>query len=248
MKNILYLTTIICFLFSSQLSFSQEWKDLKVYEATTGKKSLDEGNWLTKDRIKNTDVWNRSNHYNLTLADGNLKYQTISEIRDFYIWFDAERKKLGHEVITFGVAAIVAGQLSNFDKKFIRKHIVKNEDVIYFGNEGSKRVLAYFYPAIKVLYFSNNILKGEKAKAWDTDIAKYEQCKIVEPIYKELPDEAIVKLDRMAKGMGVFKLKVKKELRYEGDIKDCEARYTHSFTKLYTFYLAQESKNSIVDK
>jgi hypothetical protein len=247
MNKIIYLLAISWVLFSTPFSFCQEWNNLNTYKTATGKSALEKGNWLKKDRLKNTKVWNQANQYNLTIDNGNLKYQSISEIRDFYSWFDAERKKQGHDVITFGVASLVAGQLSNFDNFFVRTIIVSNKDVVYFGNEGSKRVLAYFYPLIKEVYFSKKALKGQAAKEWDTYIGQIEQCEIVEPIYNELPIKAINKLERMAKGKRIYRLKVKKELRYEGDIKDCKARYTHAFTKLYQFYLDQELKHSTVN-
>jgi hypothetical protein len=247
MKQSFYILLLIFFNLSHQFSFSQEWKNLSTYKKVTGHVKLENGNWLKKDRIKNTVVWSLANQYNLTIENGNLKYQSISEIRDFYSWFDTERKKQGHDVIAFGVAALVAGQLSNFDNFFVRTIVVSNKDVVYFGNEGSKRVLAYFYPLIKEIYFSKKTLKGQAAKDWDIYIGQIEQCEIVEPIYNELPTKAINKLERMAKGKRIYRLKVKKELRYVGDIKDCKARYNHAFTKLYAFYLDQELKFSTVN-
>ena len=240
MIRFIQLLSFVLILTSARISFAQEFKNLKAYEKETGKLILDQGFWLKKDRVNSTDVWREANRFNILSVYGNLKYHSISEIRDFYGWFDTERKSKGHEIITFGVAELVAGQLSYFDNSFIRIFIVNNKDVVYFGNEGSKRVFAYFFPSIKELYLSTRVITGETAKNWERNVFQIEQCEIVEPIYNELPAKAIKKLERMAKGKLIYKIKVKRELRYEGDIKDCESRYIHAFVKLRQFYLSKE--------
>ena len=228
---------IFSLLISPQFSFSQEWKNMKDYENSTGNKVLENGCWLKKDRKKNTETWKKANKQNLYLVDGNLKYKTTSQIRDFYLWFDEERKELGHEINTVGVLAIVANQLSNFDNWFIRKIIVRNKEVIWFGNEGSKDVLAYAFPLLQEVYNSKNILKDEAAKKWDLEYMKKEQCQIVESLYNRLSAKAIKKLNRIAKGKGIFNLGVKNELKFEGDILDCNSRTEHAFLKVQTYYL-----------
>ena len=237
MRKSLNIVAIIIFFFNIQLTFSQEWKSLKKYKKAIGETVLKSGNWLKKDRKRNTETWQQANKFNLSLDNGNLKYKNICQTRDFYIWFDTERKKLGHEINAVGVAAVVAGQLSYFDNFFIRTFIVRNKEVIWFGNEGSKRVLAFAFPLIKEIYFSKNILKGQKAKDWDIKNGKIEQCKIVEPIYNQLSERAIRKLERIAKGKGIYNLGIKNEQKFEGDIRDCKLRYKHAFTKLYKHYL-----------
>ncbi len=225
------------FLISSQFSFSQEWKNMKDYQKTTGNTVLENGCWLKKDRKRNTETWKYANKFNMTLTDGNLKYKTISQIRDFYFWLDGEFKKQEHEINTVGVVAIVADQLSNFDNWFIRKIIVRNKEVIWFGNEGSNKVLAYAFPIFQEMYNSKNILKGEKAREWDLEYMKKEQCQIVEPLYNRLSAKAIKKLKRIAKGKGIFNLGIKNELKFKGDILDCNSRTEHAFLKVQTYYL-----------
>ena len=166
-----------------------------------------------------------------------MKYKSIRQIRDFYTWFDLERKRLGHEINGVGVAALVAGQMSNFDSFFIRVFIVRNKNIIWFGNEGSKKVLEFAFPLLTEVYFSTNILKGKEAKEWDIENGKIEQCKIVEPIYNQLSSKEVQKLERIAKGKGIYNLGVKNKLKFEGDIRDCKVRYEHAFTKLYSYYL-----------
>ncbi len=240
MKNLRNLNIIVFLLFNTQVIFSQEWKNLKDYKKTTEQNVLQNGNWLKKDRNRNTETWKQANKYNLTLHNGNLRYKTISQTRDFYLWFDDEREKLGHEINAVGVAALVAGQLSNFDNFFIRTFIVRNKEVVWFGNEGSKKVLEFGFPLLKEVYFSNSILKGQEAKDWDIKNGKIEQCQIVEAIYNQLSPKAIRKLERMAKGKGIYNFGVKDELKFEGDIKDCKSRYEHAFYKLHTYYLEKK--------
>ena len=237
MRKLLHFTIIIFFFLNISFAFSQEWKNLKDYKNTTGQNVLQDGNWLKKDRNRNTETWKQANKYNLSIAYGNLKYKTISQIRDFYSWFDAERKKQGHEINTVGVAAVVAGQFSNFDNFFIRTFIIRNKEIIWFGNEGSKKVLAFIFPSLKEVYFSKYILKGQEAKSWDIKNGKIEQCQILDPIYNQLSPKDIRKLERMAKGKGIYNLGVKNELKFEGDIRDCKSRYEHAFSKLYPYYL-----------
>ncbi len=240
MRKLINLTIIIVLLLNTQVAFSQEWKNLKDYKKTTGQNVLQNGCWLKKDRNKNTETWKQANKYNLSIDNGNRKYKTISQTRDFYLWFDDERKKLGHEINAVGVAAVVAGQLSNLDNFFIRKLIVRNKEVVWFGNEGSKKVLEFAFPLIKEVYFSNILLKEQEAKDWDIKNGKIEQCQVVEAIYNQLSPKAIRKLERMAKGKGIYRLGVKNELKFEGDIRDCKSRYKHAFTKLKTYYLEKK--------
>ena len=224
-------------LINTQFLFSQEWKSIKDYQKITGNTVLENGSWLKKDRKRNTKTWKQANKFNLVLTDGNMKYKTISQIRDFYFWLDDEFENQGHEINTVGVVAIVADQLSNFDNWFIREIIVRNKEVVWFGNEGSKGVLSYAFPLLQEVYNSKNILKDEAAKKWDLEYMKKEQCQIVEPLYNRLSAKAIKKLNRIAKGKGIFNLGVKNELKYEGDILDCNSRTEHAFLKVLTYYL-----------
>lgn len=241
MRTILYIVSF-AFLLSTQVTFSQEWKNIRTYKKTTGIDTLQKGAWLKKDRRKNTDTWQHANAYNLSIENGNLNYKTIRQIRDFYLWFDAERKKQGHDIHTVGVVAIVAKQLSNFDSCFIRTFIVRNKEVVWFGNEGSKKVLAYAFPLLKKVYFSKDLIKGEDAKDWDLKYIKIEQCDIIEPIYKQLSAKAIKKLERIAKGKGIYTFGVKNQLKFKGDISNCKSRYGHALLKLYPYYLNNKHK------
>jgi len=96
------------FLLNANLVVSQEWKNIKTYQKETGNTFLQEGCWLKKDRIQQNEVWQKANLFNLSVENGHLKYVCIEQIRDFYLWFDLEIKKQGHEIKWFGIAGIVA--------------------------------------------------------------------------------------------------------------------------------------------
>ena len=243
MRKLHNLTIIIFLLLNTQIAFSQEWRNLKDYQKKTGQNVLQKGCWLKKDRKRNTETWKQVNKYNLSIDNGNLKYKTISQTRDFYLWFDEEREKLGHEINAVGVAAVVAGQLSYLDNYFIRTFFVRNKEVVWFGNEGSKKVLEFAFPLLKEVYFSNKILKEQEAKEWDIKNGKIEQCQIVEVILNQLSSKAIRKIERMVKGKGIYNLGVRNELKFEGDVRDCKTRYEHAFSKLYPYYLDKKIKN-----
>ncbi|MRT92656.1 hypothetical protein [Ancylomarina sp. 16SWW S1-10-2] len=243
MRIAFFLVASLFLFLNTEPVFSQEWKNLKKYQNETHHDFLEDGCWLKKDRRRNTENWKLANQFNLTVEKGYLKYKTISQVRDFYLWFDVERKKLGQEINAVGVAAIVAGQLSKFDNFFIRAFIVRNREVVWFGNEGAKSVFAFAFPLLNEIYFSDRILKGQEAIDWDIRNGKIEQCEILEPIYNQLSPVAIRRLERMAKGKGIFWLGVPKSLKFEKSITDCEARYEHAFTKVYQYYLSRENKN-----
>lgn len=224
-------------LMGMQNAVAQEWKDLRGYTKSTGRNVLQEGCWLQKDRIENTATWKQANKYNLGLINGHFKYTSIRQIRDFYRWFDQERKIVGIDQDVVGIMAIVAGQLSYFDNGFIRHVMVRNKEVIWFGNEGSRKVLAYAFPFLKQMYEPQNIPDQIRSKKDALLFLKIEQCQIVEMLYQELSPQAIKKLTRIAQGRGMYGLGVKKELKFEGDITDCEVRYAHVLSKLYPYYL-----------
>lgn len=221
---------------NTSLTFAQEWDNLKSYQKETRNSFLLNGCWLKKDRKKQTELWQQANMYNLNIKNGNKKYQTISQIQGFYLWFDDERKKKGHDIKWIGIAAIAAGQLSKLDKGFIRVLIVRNNELVKFVHEGSEKVFAFAFPQLNKLCSSDEIIIGKDVETWDKEYGIREQCEILEPLYSKLSEEAMNKLERMAKGKGIFYLGIAKELRYEGKINDCQSRFEHGINKLLPYY------------
>jgi len=234
----------IIFLLRIDFLFAQELKNLKSYQNETGNAVLQEGFWLKKDRRKQNKVWRKANLYNLSTKDGHLKYKTISQIRDFYIWFDYEREVQGHEIKWIGIASIAAGQLSKLDFALIRFVFVRNKEIVKFANEGSKKVFEFAFPLLKQVYFSTDKIRGKDADNWSLEYGIDEQCLILDPLYKKLSKKSLLKLDRMAKGKGIFKLGVPKELRFIGNIDDYQDRFKHGINKLLPFYLKNHTQKT----
>ena len=227
----------LCNAFYPNHAFSQEWNSLRSYQKETGFNLLQEGCWLKGDRKQQTLVWKQANLFNLSIENGNQKYQSISQIRDFYIWFDAERKKQGHEILGVGIAAIAAKQLSKLDSGFIRFFVVRNHEVVEFANKGSHKVFEFGFPLMKDVYFLDELITGKNAKNWSLKYGKIEQCEILEPLYKQLSTKALSRLEKMARGKGIFNLGVPKRLKYVGNIEDCQTRFEHGLYKLKPYYL-----------
>ncbi|MBI9040452.1 hypothetical protein [Lutibacter sp.] len=234
--KIKYLSLLVSLLFI-QATHSQEWKNYRTFKKQTGGLILKEGCWLKKDRIRNTKTWKAANSFNLSQENGNLKYTSISIIRDFYLWFDDEIKQKGHEINGVGIAAIAAKQLSNVDNFFIRCLIIRNKEVVSFANEGSLKVIEFVFPLMSSIYFSDEIFKNESARNWDLKYGEMEQCEILDPLYQKLSNKALNRLQKMAKGKGVFNLAVPNELKFKGDIKNCETRFEHGENVLFPYYL-----------
>ena len=237
MKVLFSIITTLIISLNTTFVFSQEWKNLTCYQKETGYSTLQDGCWLKKDRKRQNKVWQQANIFNLSVENGNRKYTSISQIRDFYLWFDSERKKQGHEIKGIGIAAIAASQLSKVDIWFIRCFIVRNKEVVNFVHEGSDKVFEFAFPLLNNIYFSNEIIKGNDAINWGLKYGKIEQCEILEPLYQNLSTKALRKLNKMAKGKGIFKLGIPNKLKYEGRIEDCQTRFEHATTKLLSFYL-----------
>ncbi len=235
MKKI-QIITLFLFLLSSNLILSQEWKNLKSYQKETNNIVLKDGCWLKKDRKNKTSVWKNANVYNLLEKGGYLKYITIKEKRDFYIWFDEIRIKQGHDIKWIGIASIAANQLSKLNTFFVKGFIVRNKEIIYFTQIGSKKVFAFAFPKMKNLYTSSTPLKGKEAKFWNQKYGLTEQCEVLEPLFQNLSQKALNKLERIAKGKGIYSLGVPKKLRFIGNIDDCKNRYNHGINTLLPHY------------
>lgn len=217
-------------------SYAQEWGNKRLYQKETGNTFMQSGCWLKKDRKRKTETWKNANTYNLSIKNGNEKYKSISQIRDFYVWFDETRKKKGHDIKWIGIASIVADQLSKLESGFISVVIVRDKGVVKFGKESSEKVFDFAFLEMNKVYFSDTLLKGKDAEIWDIKFGKKEQCEVLEPIYQSMSRKSLHKLERIAKGKGIFFLGINKSLRYEGSINDCSLRFEHGMKKLIPFY------------
>ncbi|PCI01852.1 MAG: hypothetical protein COB81_06580 [Flavobacteriaceae bacterium] len=233
-NGIKYLGIAFC-LISAGLS-AQEFRNIKCYEKETGTAILKEGTWLKKDRRRNKTAWITANAFNLSSEKGFEKYQTIGQIRDFYAWFDAERIQQGRHFKSAGIAGIAARQLSKVDNGLICFFIVRNSELKRFVNDGSKQVFEFAFPLMRERYFSKDILSKSEAVIWDINNGKHEQCEVLRSLYQNLSTKAFHRLEKMAKGKGIFKFGVPKRLRFQGDLSNCEHRFRHGATVLLREY------------
>ncbi len=244
MMGLKSLEYLVCFIvFFTLLSFrgvAQEYPSLKEYQKVTGRQVLQEGTWLRKDRRRNKNRWKAANTFNLSLKKGFYKYETIGQIRDFYTWFDGERIAQGRHFKSAGIAGVAAKQLSKVDHGWIRFFIVRNKEVVRFVRRGSKQVFEFSFPLLRERYFSKNIMSPKEAVLWDHSNGIKEQCQILDTLYQGLSPKAFHRLEKMAKGEGVFFLGVPKSLRFEGDLLNCNLRFTHGITKILNHYLSRQ--------
>lgn len=229
------LTTLIFCLISLPLN-AQEFCSIQHYKKETGTIVLKEGAWLKKDRKKNNTAWKAANLFNLSTKNGFKKYLSVSQIRDFYAWFDKERIKQGRHIKSVGIAAVAAKQLSKVDNGFSCFFIIRNNEVVRFVNKGSKQVFEFSFKLIRDRFFSKNILSKEKAEIWDKNNGIEEQCHVLEALCQNLSIRALYRLEKMAKGKGIFKFAVPKRLRFKGDLINCEDRFRHGATILLREY------------
>jgi hypothetical protein len=237
MKQVILILLIII----SSLNLSaQEWKNLRTYQKVTGQKTLEAGNWLKKNRTRNTEKWQTANEYHITKANGSEAYKTIPQRSDFYKWFDEWRTEKGHEIKWVGVAAIVAGQFTNTESWFVQKLVIRNQAIIDFAANGNQTILKDVFPELQKIYLSDTLLTGTAAANWDSTYGYREQCEIIQPFYEKQTQKATNKLQKMAKGKGIFLFVVPKSIRFEGDITNCEDRFKHGKNVLPVYY--QKSK------
>ncbi len=226
---------ILIVLFSLIELSAQEWKNLRTYKNVTGKEVLEAGHWLKKDRKQNTEIWKNANAFHLSNLNSDI-YKTIKERRDFYKWFDEWRLEKGHEIEWVGVAAIVAGQFANTESWFVQKLVIRNQDIIDFAAKGNQTILNDVFPELRKVFLSDTLLLNEAAKDWDKTYGYREQCIVIQPFYEEQDEKAIEKLQKMAKGEGIFLLAVPKSIRFKGDITNYEDRFQHGKNVLPIYY------------
>lgn len=238
-SNILKIVALLISL-NTTCVVSQEYRNLNTYKKETSHSILLDGYWLKKDRKKKTLVWKNANEYNLQQKNAHKKYRSIREIRDFYLWFDNCRKRQGHEIQWIGIAAMASSKLAKLEVGFYRIFIIRNNEVVQFAQEGSKKVFSDAFPKLKKVYFSNQLIKGCEAEYWDSEHGFNEQCNILNPVYAKLSHKTFKKLERMAKGKGIFRIAIPKKLIFEGDLNNCEARIMYGIEKLLPVYLKKQ--------
>jgi len=225
MKQLLFVL-----IFSISFSvFPKEWNSLRAFQKETKLDKLPSKDWLKSDRKKNTSVWQLANVYNLehTLPQ---EYTSIKQRRDFYKWYYSEIAEKGHEVVWPKMAHFISNKLRlirAFPYTIFTKKSIKN-----YAYQGSKVVFNNAFQDMKILYFSEIILKGKDALAWDETILFKEQQEWIAGIYNAIDTKSLETIERMAKGKGFYGLMVAKEIRFQGDISKPTERYDYALKSL----------------
>ncbi|SFW29158.1 Insecticidal toxin complex protein [Cellulophaga fucicola] len=219
-----YFLNLILFLIFIDGS-AAEWKNLKEYRQETGDTILTSQDWLTKDRLRNTIVWQQANSFNLT-NNLFLEYQTIAERRDFYKWFALSIEEKGHKVVWPRMAHFISSKLS-LTSRFPYNIVVK-KDVVLSSKNGSEKVFNSAFKSLKKLYLQDKILSKEESKIWDNNLLYKEQYVWIVAIYKEMDAKTLKRLERIAKGKFFYGLVVPKKIRFKGDLTSPKDRYTYA--------------------
>lgn len=225
MKQILFI-----FIGSISISaFSKEWKNLKQYKSITKKEQLSASDWLCKDRKSNSLTWQQANLFNLENGLAN-EYQTISQRRDFYLWYYKTIEAKGHTIVWPKMAYYISSKLRLIKalpyRLFIRKQI-KNHALA-----GSEIAFKNSFSALKNILFSATIVQQNEALQWDKELLYQEQHKWIEAVYQNMDAKSLHSISRMAKGEGFYQLMVAKQIRFNGDIKDATDRYNYAVNVL----------------
>ncbi len=208
---------------------ASEWSCLKAFNQETGQQTLSPKDWLKSDRCKNTQVWQQANRYNLE-NQLPLEYTTISQRRDFYEWYYTSISDKGHEVVWPKMAHYISTKL-RLTKAFPFNIFIK-KDIKNYAFQGSEVVFNQAFTSLKILYNSQEILKAEAGLDWDKSILYQEQTNWIQDIYKDIDDDALKTIEKMAKGKGFYSLMVPKAIRFEGDISNQETRYQYALEDL----------------
>ena len=219
-----YFFNLILFLIFIDGS-AAEWKSLKEYKQETGDTILTSQDWLTKDRLRNTNVWQQANSFNLT-NNLFLEYQTIAERRDFYKWFALSIEEKGHKVVWPRMAHFISSKLS-LTSRFPYNIVVK-KNVVLSSKNGSEKVFNSAFKSLKKLYLQDKILSKEESKIWDNNLLYKEQYVWIVAIYKEMDAKTLKRLERIAKGNFFYGLVVPKKIRFKGDLTSPKDRYTYA--------------------
>lgn len=221
---------LILFVFTFSISsFSKEWKSLQHYKEETNQNNLSEKDWLCSDRKQNTLVWQQANTYNL---QNNFpeEYETIKQRRDFYKWYYLVIENQGHEVVWPKMAHFISNKLRLV--KAFPYNLFTKKSIKEYACLGSETVFNNAFFEMKTLYASKEILKGSKALQWDENILYKEQHEWIESIYKSMDVNSLKTIERMAKGKGVYSIKIAKEIRFQGNILKASERYQYALHTL----------------
>lgn len=226
-----WIIIFVFFVFNNSVS-AKEWRNLEAYQKITQKQNLSPSDWLKSDRLKNTQVWQQANQYNLThnLPD---EYTKIKERKDFYKWLYKELDNKGHEVVWVKMAHYISTKLRKMES--FPYSIFLNAKILEYANIGSKRVFNSAFVDLNLMYNSDKVYKGNLAIQWDKNILYKEQYLWIDSIYKTMDNRSLKKLHRIANGKLLYALVVPKAIRFKDNLSNTKARYNYALNKLRAY-------------
>lgn len=209
--------------------FAKEWKSLKAYQLATKNENLPSSDWLKSDRTKNTTTWQNANAFNL-INKLPQEYTNIVQRRDFYKWMYVTLELRKHEVIWVKMAHFISKKMhlievfpfSIFTKKLIKTYVL----------QGSEIVFKSAFIELKRIYYSQSIIKNEKAIKWDKAMLRQEQFIWIQPIYNQMDSKNSKIIRRILQRKFPYSLVVPKSIQIIEDITKPEVRYNYALNKL----------------
>ncbi|GGG59666.1 Insecticidal toxin complex protein [Bizionia arctica] len=227
-----YFFLLILFFFFN-LSTAKEWKNLKEFQDETGKVKLLASDWLHSDRKSNSLNWQQANSYNLE-NNLSLEYETIQQRTDFYLWLLTSLELKKSEVVWPKMAHFISNKLEKI--KSFPFNIFTRKEVKIYATKGSETVFTKAFDRINTIYFLDSVLKSDEALNWDKAIIYEEQYVWLQGIYSEIDEKTLKTIDKMAKGKGVYRLIVPKEIVFSGDLSNEENRYNYALNTLRVYF------------
>ncbi|WP_159023012.1 Insecticidal toxin complex protein [Formosa sp. L2A11] len=226
----IFIFLILCLNFN--IVSAKEWKNLKTYQKETQFEVLSNGDWFTADRKQNSKVWQNANRFNLMQMHPE-NYTSVVQRLGFYMWFQKKIEQKGDEVYWVKMAAFISEKLSRI-YTFPYKYIVK-KSTIHSANYGSEIVFNNAFPYLRTLFLASEPLKNTAAETWDLKMLHLEQYDWVASVYEKIDAKNLKQISQIARGKGVYRLFVPKELAFTTDLKNPNHRYYYAVNVLLPY-------------
>jgi hypothetical protein len=177
-----------------------EFPDLETYTLATGRNTLTNGCWLTKNRDANDATWQNSCMYILEhKLQGVLA--PFAQIADFYTLLDDKiTNETQHKTRWLKGAKKLVNSLKIMDNSFANSFVGNDVEIIL--NELNIGICDYaitqFYELFYGKYKDNPLVKRQDAYEWDLAFVQHEQGVVAVPIYSKTNKATLEKYQDMA--------------------------------------------------
>lgn len=215
MKKLLLLSCLVITLSIS----AKEYKSLEAYKVATGKTEISRADWLTKDREDKSFQWLKACKFNFSYDEGHKHYQTLEEREAFLHWVSHFLEEQGHQV---GYGAMATEMIVTLD---VIKSNFFSDGLENFVTKLNANYFVHAFKSLQALWAGNKILKGEEAKAFDSEHITWEQTQIFQQYINTLGADDLEKLNKFLDRKG-FRAKraIDESLEFPGDIEDLKQR------------------------